>query len=102
MMLNIELKGPVSDECAAMYDNDLAARTVIALIDRYDIGLKTMVSSFSSNIIKSILQASQPSRKFIIQCLTEFQEDKSKWHDCKGSITGSNMQVEQFHSSLVQ
>lgn len=33
MLLNIELKGPMSEEIAKLYDDDLAAQKVVELID---------------------------------------------------------------------
>lgn len=74
MLLNIELKGPLSEDWVSQYDYDLAASKVIELIDKYDIGRKTMISSFVPRIVDSItrLSTSPPAehpRKFIIQSL---------------------------------
>lgn len=71
MLLNIELKGPLTAKWEAMYNYDLAAQKVVSLIEEYGIGLKTMVSSFVPKILESILRASpdEASRDFIIQSL---------------------------------
>ncbi len=60
MLLNIELKGPEDVEIAKSYDFDLAALKVVEMIDQYEIGYKTMISSFSARMLQSVI-ASAPS-----------------------------------------
>ena len=69
MLLNIELKGPIDEEWVAQYDYHLAAKKVIQLIDRYGLAHRVMISSFVPRIIDSVIAASTPERKFIIQSL---------------------------------
>ena len=66
MLLNIELKGPLDPDWGAYYDYNMAATKVIELINKYDIALKVMVSSFVPKILESIILMSDSSRKFII------------------------------------
>ena len=58
MLLNIELKGPLSEEWVPQYDYDMAAQKVIELIDRYQIADKTMISSFVRRIVDSVVRVS--------------------------------------------
>ena len=69
MLMNIEVKSPESWEQFQRYDCDLAGRKVVQLIEKYNIGLKVMISSFGPNMVNSILKASAPDRKFIIQTI---------------------------------
>ena len=69
MLLNIELKGPWDEEYVSQYDYNLAAKKVIQLIDKYNVAERVMISSFVPRIIDSVISASSPDRKFIIQSL---------------------------------
>lgn len=55
MLMNIELKGPLDEQWYDYYDFNQAAQLVIALIDKYDIALKVMISSFVPRILESII-----------------------------------------------
>ena len=70
MLLNIELKGPLDARWAAQYDFELAAQKVVYLIGKYNIGHKTMVSSFVPRILDCILRASHTTKRdFIVHLL---------------------------------
>lgn len=69
MLLNIELKGPIDPECFEEYDFGLSARKVVALIDKYQIGHRTLISSFHLNILDAVVEESASSRDFLIQSL---------------------------------
>ena len=67
MILNIELKGPLNEPWISQYDYVLAAKKVVDLIAKYQIGCKTMISSFVPRIIDAVVAASSdPPRSFII------------------------------------
>ena len=67
MLLNIELKGPISEEWITKYNYDLAALKVVELIEKYKISYKTMISSFVPQILESILRVTETRRQdFII------------------------------------
>ena len=62
MLLNIELKGPKSEEMKPRYDFDLACEIVAGQIDRFGVTNRTMVSSFEPLITNKIKLI--PNRKF--------------------------------------
>jgi len=67
MLLNIELKGPISEEWITKYNYDLAALKVVELIEKYKISNKTMISSFVPQILESILRVTENRKQdFII------------------------------------
>ena len=107
MLLNIELKGPLSDDWVSQYDYDLAAQKVIELIDRYDIGKKTMISSFVTRIIDSVTRVSssppaEHPRTFIIQSLRnrgiKADPDNYRIFD---QTTGINIYIDYLEGDLV-
>ncbi len=51
MLLNIELKGPLTEEWTAKYDYDLAAQKTIDLINKHGIAKETIISSFTPQIL---------------------------------------------------
>lgn len=69
MLLNIELKGPMDPACFEYYDFGLTARKVVELIDKYEIGYRTMISSFNPNILDAVVVESASDRDFLIQSL---------------------------------
>ena len=73
MLLNIELKGPISEEWITKYNYDLAALKVVELIEKYEISDKTMISSFVPQILESILRVTENKKQdFIIQSLRNY------------------------------
>ena len=95
MLLNIELKGPLDEEWVSQYDYNLAAQKVIELIDRYKIARRVMISSFVQRILDSIIAASTPARKFIIQSLRNrgFKPDPADY-EIFDQTTGINMMLQ--------
>ena len=69
MLMNIELKGPRFGPMISKYNYELAAKKVVDLIDKYNIASKVMVSSFVPRILQSIIDVTNPQRKFIIHNL---------------------------------
>ena len=105
VLINIELKGPASEDQANQYDFDLAARKVVKLIDKYDVGSQTMISSFRSRIIKSILRESRPpyKRRFIVQSLRNAGRlpDPDDYEVFYGT-TGINVMYDYMTEDIVQ
>ena len=68
LLLNIEIKAP---ENAVMYNHDLAAKKTVEMINKYDIGARTIVSSFSPRILEAVVRESNMplERKFLIMPL---------------------------------
>ena len=66
MLINIELKGPFDEVWYDSYDFNRAAQLVIALVDKYDVAERVMISSFVPRILESIIAESPATRKFVI------------------------------------
>lgn len=68
LLLNFEVKGPL-DPVSWMsvfdpvYDYDNAALKVILLIEKYDLGSRTMLSSFNPEVYESCIKMSMPPRR---------------------------------------
>ena len=69
MLLNIDMRGPLDEALLSTYDCNLAAKKVIDLIEEYDVGAKTMVSSFVPRILDAFLANSTAPRSFVVQSL---------------------------------
>jgi len=69
MLLNIEIKGPLAEEWVARYDYDLAVQKVMELMNASDVAHRVMISSFSLHIMESVVAASPPDRKYLVQGL---------------------------------
>jgi hypothetical protein len=54
MFINIEMKGPRTQELKEKYDCALVANTVYELLIKYDMHNKFLVSSFNSDILVEI------------------------------------------------
>ena len=65
-MLNIELKGPLSIERKALYDFELAARTVYDIIINLKIQNYVMVSSFVPETITEMKKCLSNGREFML------------------------------------
>ena len=102
MLLNIELKGPLDEAWVSQYDYNLAARKVIDLIEEYEIGSKTMISSFVPRILDAILAASSTPRSFVVQSLrnrgTVMDPDN---YAVFPEMTGINMYVKYLSEDIV-
>ena len=105
LLINIELKGPRTESDAAQYDFDQAARKVIALIDRHDVGKQTMISSFRRRIIDSVIRASSPpyKRNFVVQSLRNAGRlpDPDNYEVFAGT-TGINLLFNYLEEDIVQ
>lgn len=55
ILLNIEIKGPMTRKWAEMYDSEAAASALLISVNQNRIGPKTIISSFSPDILKKIL-----------------------------------------------
>ena len=102
MLLNIEIKAPVFDEKRKQtYSTDLAAEKVIELIKWYDIGHKVMISSFNSEMIKSVERASMSAenRAFIVMPLLNgrLQLDPNDYV-VQGTSNGISISADFFNS----
>ena len=53
MLFNFELKAPSKIKLQKRYNHKLAVQIVIELIDKYDIGYKTIFSSFSRDVMET-------------------------------------------------
>ena len=110
MLLNIELKGPRNGPMTAKYNYKLAAKKVVNLINKHKIASKVMISSFVPRILRSIIEISPPSRKFIINNLVSNTADVHDGHDLAtySNFDGSNIDyrflteeiVTRIHSEL--
>ena len=69
VFLNIELKGPLSDERKSQYDYALAARTVHAMVLEFDLQKQVMLSSFVPEIIEEMRICLMASREFMLCAL---------------------------------
>ena len=75
MLINIELKGPRSDECKPRYDFDQACEIVAKLINRFGVATRTMVSSFEPLITNKIKLI--PNRQFkVVQLMNRGFKDE--------------------------
>ena len=103
MLLNIELKGPFDEEWVQHYDYNLAAKKMIELIDRYHLAHRVMVSSFVPRIIDSVIAASTPDRKFIIQSLRNRKAlpDPADY-EAFDQTTGLNMMLDYMTEARVK
>jgi glycerophosphoryl diester phosphodiesterase len=54
IFLNIELKGPLDEEFKSKYDFVKASQLIIDLVQKYQIGNRCMVSSFSPDTCKTL------------------------------------------------
>lgn len=107
MLLNIELKGPMSEEIAKLYDYDLAAQKVIELIDQYSIGYKSMISSFTPRILTSVINASPSTelrpRSFVIQSIrNNYGKPDPDNYETFDEMVGMNIDYAQFTSERVE
>ena len=77
LLLNIDMKAP---ESAVMYNYDLAAKKTVELINKYDIGSRTIVSSFYPRILQAVVRESNmpKERKFLIMALVEARGQQAK------------------------
>ena len=58
MLLSIELKSPETDSLAILYNHDIEVQKVIELVNKYQIGPKTVLTSFTPRVLQSIIKAS--------------------------------------------
>ena len=63
------------------YDYDQAALKVILLIEKYDMASRTMISSFSPEILEASIKMSTPPRKrdFVMSILTPGEQTFGFW-----------------------
>ena len=76
LFLNFEVKGPLDKKTwltvyDPIYDYDELALAVLFVIEKYDVGWRTMLSSFNPECYESCIRMSMPPRKrdFIITIL---------------------------------
>ena len=82
MLLNIELKGPWSEEVKSQYDHTMAASKTVEMINQNDIANKVMISSFNSEILDAVTSVSATPRRFMVQRLTnpDFEDDRDQYN----------------------
>ena len=82
MLLNIELKGPWSEEVKNQYDHTMAARKTIDMINENDIANKVMISSFNNEVLDAVISVSATPRRFMVQRLTspDFEDDRDQYN----------------------
>lgn len=68
MLINIEMKGPNNQEILPMYDITSACSIVKSAIENYNIGPRTIVSSFVPQIFNKMVEMT-PERQFKIFAL---------------------------------
>lgn len=56
MLINIELKGPLTDDVKVLYNYDLACQAAHNLVVEYDISKNVMFSSFCPEIVQGLLK----------------------------------------------
>ena len=76
LLLNYEVKGPLSRTTwltvyDPLYDYDEHALSVLLVLEKYDVGWRTMLSSFNPECYESVIKMSMPPRKrdFILTIL---------------------------------
>ena len=100
MLLNIELKGPRSEEFKPRYDFDLACKIVAEHIDRFGVSNRTMVSSFEPLITNKIKLT--PNRQFkVVQLMNRGLKDEVNYTTPEG-MQGINLSLTHLKQEVIK
>ena len=86
---------------AERYNDSLAAVKTVQLIDKYDIGHQTMVSTFSERQLDAVVKIASKSKGFIVQLLTEWEDDfDEEAYEHPPNISGVSMKLQSLNENI--
>jgi len=99
MKLNIEMKGPQSEKWQSKYDFDLCCVKVNDLIQQFDIGHRTIISSFRHQITDQMQKSSNSTYK-VLQLYNDWERHDDNYETPPG-CHGVNLDIEYLEQALI-
>ena len=100
MLINIEMKGPDNLKIRAMYDITNACTIVKSAIEKFEIGHRTIVSSFVPQIFNKMVEMS-PQRQFKIFALMNNDGPEQNGYRPQTGINGMNLDLHYLEQSVI-
>ena len=100
MLINIEMKGPNNQEILPMYDITSACSIVKSAIENYNIGPRTIVSSFVPQIFNKMVEMT-PERQFKIFALMNNDGEEKDGYRPQHGINGMNLDLHYLQQSVI-
>lgn len=101
MLINIELKGPLTDEVKCLYDYGLACHLTHELIKKYESSKNVMVSSFCPEIVQGMLQV-RGSEPYVIHRLANRNYMPEIDYTIPEGVAGLNIAEQYLDNSIME
>ena len=101
MLLNIEMKGPKNPDVLKTYDIAKACTPVVGLIEEFKIADRTILSSFTRQILDAMIKLS-PERQFKILFLKDDDGKQSAEYDVPQGMQGVNVDLHYLQQNVIR
>lgn len=90
MLINIELKGPLTDDIKVLYNYNLACKTAHDLVVKYGMSKNVMFSSFCPEIVEGLLKVRE-AEPYVIHSLKNRNYAAETDYRCLEGVQGVNL-----------